>query len=58
MTILLAGEALPGMAEGAFPIPQGDGLPGRARDRRGGAADRMTAATSDRRMIEDRLPVD
>ena len=55
---LVAGEELPGMAEGPFPISQGDGLLGRPRGRHGGAADRMTAATSDRRLIEDRRPVD
>ena len=54
----VAGEALPGMDEGAFAVPRGDGLPGWPRSQRDGAADRMMAATSDRRLTEDYLPVD
>ena len=53
-------SALPGMAEGegAFTVSRRDGLPGRPRVRYGSTADRMMVAASDRRLIEDYLPVD
>ena len=52
------GSALQGTAEGAFAVPRGDGLPRGCACRQRFAGGRMTATMSDRRLIEDYLPLD